>query len=66
MNAAQFIVDSRAVTLEYARDGDKSTDGKESGNPRYLGSRDGKKYAPRSDWLCASVRWKFGLNERIY
>jgi hypothetical protein len=56
-NAAQFIVDNRAVLLEYAREGGDKTTSKEGGNPRYLGSnREGKKpYAPRSDWLCASV-----------
>jgi hypothetical protein len=55
-NAAQFIVDNRAVLLEYARDGSDRAADKDGSNPRYMGNRDGKKsYTPRSDWLCASV-----------
>ncbi len=54
MNAAQLIIDNRAVVIEYARDkGDRSRDGGEGGGRPRFDDRSGR--PPRSDWLCAVV-----------
>lgn len=52
-HAPQFIVENRAVLLEYAREKPPSTY-----EPKHGGASGGeyKKSAPRSDWMCTNVR----------
>jgi hypothetical protein len=48
-NAPQFIVENRAVTLEYAREGDRSRGTDRDGGPG------GSRRPIKTDWLCESV-----------
>jgi hypothetical protein len=48
-NAPQFIFENRAVTLEYAREGDRSRGTDKDGGPG------GSRRPVKTDWLCESV-----------
>lgn len=61
-NAPQFIVENRAVTLEYARDGGKFGTDRDAGQGHggssgVVGGGGGSRGRPiKTDWLCEMVR----------
>ena len=58
-NAPQLIVESRAVTLDFATPRDPDRDG-DRGRDHHVSSGDNK-----SDWLCDTVRTRSNLRDRL-
>jgi RNA recognition motif-containing protein len=55
-SSPQFIVDNRAVTLEFAREGDRDRDSNRYGPGGPGGANDRQDKDSKNDWICDRVR----------